>query len=204
MRGELIMNASYPLKLTFKLLAFAPQVYVIDSTGAQILYVKQKLFKLKETVNIFSNDSQSQQLYSINADRIIDFSAKYNFTDTQGTNLGAVKRQGMKSLWKASYQIMEGDNEFFTIQEENPWVRIGDAFLSEIPLVGIAAGYILNPTYLVKKTGTDQIVMKLKKMPSFWGKEFEITKEDPNLQDREEQIILLSILMMVLLERSRG
>jgi hypothetical protein len=41
-------------------------------------------------------------------------------------------------------------------------------------------------------------------MPSFWGKEFEITKEDPNLQDREEQIILLSILMMVLLERSRG
>jgi len=198
------MNASYPLKLTFKLLAFAPQVYVIDSTGAQILYVKQKLFKLKEAVNIYSNDSQSQQLYSINADRIIDFSAKYNFTDLQGTNLGAVKRQGMKSLWKATYQILEGDTEFFTIQEENPWVKIGDAVLSEIPIVGIASGYLLNPTYLVKKTGTDQVVMKLKKMPSFWGKEFEITKEDPNLQDREEQIILLSILMMVLLERQRG
>jgi len=198
------MNATYPLKLTFKLLAFAPQVYVIDSTGTQILYVKQKLFKLKEAVNIFSNDSQSQQLYSINADRIIDFSAKYNFTDMQGSNLGAVKRQGMASLWKATYQILEGDTELFKIQEENPWVKIGDALLSELPLVGIASGYILNPTYLVKKSGTDQVVMKLKKMPSFWGKEFEITKEDPGLQDREEQIILLSLLMMVLLERSRG
>ncbi|MEQ8173239.1 MAG: hypothetical protein ABRQ38_30420 [Candidatus Eremiobacterota bacterium] len=198
------MNASYPLKLSFKLLAFAPQVYVKDSTGAQILYVKQKLFKLKEAVNIYSNDSQSQQLYSINADRIIDFSAKYNFTDMQGSNLGAVKRQGMKSLWRATYQIMEDDTEFFTIQEENPWVKIGDAFLSEIPIVGIASAYLLNPAYLIKKSGTDQVVMKLKKMPSFWGKEFEITKEDPSLQDREEQIILLSILMMVLLERQRG
>ncbi len=198
------MNANYPLKLSFKLLAFAPQVYVKDSTGAQILYVKQKLFKLKEAVNIYSNDSQSQQLYSINADRIIDFSAKYNFTDMQGSNLGAVKRQGMKSLWRATYQIMEDDTEFFTIQEENPWVKIGDAFLSEIPIVGIASAYLLNPAYLIKKSGTDQVVMKLKKMPSFWGKEFEITKEDPSLQDREEQIILLSILMMVLLERQRG
>ncbi|ASC71150.1 hypothetical protein XM38_021000 [Halomicronema hongdechloris C2206] len=50
-----------------------------------------------------------------------DFSARYTFTDPQGMELGAIKRRGWRSIWRARYDIFDGDAVIFTIQEENPW-----------------------------------------------------------------------------------
>jgi uncharacterized protein YxjI len=199
---------NYPLKMSFKILAIAPQIFVRDATGAEIMYVKQKLFKLKEAINIFSDQSQTNQLYSIKADRIIDFSARYNFTNTQGLDLGAVKRKGMRSIWKASYDIMEGDMVKFHIQEENAFIKLMDGVFSEIPIVGMFSGYVFNPVYLVSRAGASNgsgpAVMRLAKEPSFLESGFKIEKIDPGLSPQEEEQILLSLMMMVLLERSRG
>ena len=38
----------YPLELSFKIIALAPQIYVKDARGQELLYVRQKLLKLKE------------------------------------------------------------------------------------------------------------------------------------------------------------
>ena len=43
--------------------------------GNLIGYVKQKMFKLKEDINIFADENQTQQRFNIKADRVIDFSA---------------------------------------------------------------------------------------------------------------------------------
>ena len=43
---------NYPLNLSFKLLALASQIYVRDANGNLIGYVKQKLLKLKEDINV--------------------------------------------------------------------------------------------------------------------------------------------------------
>jgi hypothetical protein len=199
---------NFPLKMNFKILAVAPQIFVRDATGIEILYVKQKLFKLKEAINVFSDQSQARQLYSINAERIIDFSARYNFTDGQGMNLGAVKRRGMRSIWKASYDVLQGDSIVFHIQEENAFVKVMDGCFSEIPVVGMLSGYVFNPAYLVTRpTGSGDpgpTVMRLAKEPAFLESSFSIEKVDPSLNEREEEQILLSLMMMVLLERSRG
>ena len=193
---------NYPLSLKFKILAIAPQVYVKDANGNQIFYIKQKLFKLKEAIGIFSDDSQTQKLFEINADRIIDFSARYYFSDTSGNRFGSVKREGMKSIWKTTYKILEGEAEKFLIQEENPWVKVGDSILREIPLVGLASGYLLNPAYLVKRG--EEVVMKLKKEPSFLESAFVIEKLREDLSEADERNILLSLMMVVLLERMKG
>ncbi|NIN01857.1 MAG: hypothetical protein GTO24_28285, partial [candidate division Zixibacteria bacterium] len=86
---------NYPLQLSFKIVALTPQLSVTDANGNLIFYVKQKLFKLKESVTIFADAQQAQPLYAINADRIIDFSGRYHFTDQNGIELGSIKRQGM-------------------------------------------------------------------------------------------------------------
>jgi uncharacterized protein YxjI len=199
---------NYPLQMTFKILAVAPQIFVRDANGNDLMYVKQKLFKLKEAINIFSDAAQTRQLYSIKADRIIDFSARYNFTDYQGMNLGAVKRKGMRSLWKASYDILKGDEVKFQIHEENPFVKIMDGLFSEIPIVGMFSGYVFNPTFAVDRAnGTSDSaapVMRLAKQPAFLESSFTIEKIDPGLTEQEEEQILLSLMMMVLLERNRG
>ena len=68
----------FPLSLSFKILALAPQVYVRDASGVVQMYVRQKLMKLKEAVTVFADESQTTPLYTINADRVIDWSARYN------------------------------------------------------------------------------------------------------------------------------
>ncbi len=192
----------YPLGLNFKIMALAPQISVTDASGQQVLYVKQKLFKLKEAVTVFADSAQTRPLYTINADRIIDFSAQYHFTDLTGLPLGSVKRDGMKSLWRSRYNILNGSSPNLVIREENPWIKVVDGLVGQIPLVGMFSGYLLHPAYLVSREDNTG-VMRLVKMPAFFEGKFKIEKL-AELSQTEETRILLSLLMMVLLERSRG
>jgi hypothetical protein len=192
----------YPLELTFKLWALAPQISVVDARGSFVFYVKQKLFKLKEAITVFADVGQNNPLYYIKADRIIDFSARYDFTDASGNYIGAVKRRGLKSLWRARYDIFDGETTNLSIQEKNPWIKVIDALFAEIPVLGMFSGYVFNPVYLVsRKDGS--VVMRLEKIPSFLSRKFTLKKVD-HLDDREEKQVLLSLMMMLLLERSRG
>lgn len=192
----------YPLELTFKIWALAPQISVTDAQGTLIAYVKQKLFKLKEAITVFADTAQTSPLYNINADRIIDFSARYNFTDSQGQIIGGVKRQGLRSIWKAHYDIFDGETVVMTIREKNPWVKVLDAFFGEIPVIGLLSGYVFNPAYIVSRAdGT--LVMTLEKQPSFLSRRF-IVKQLNQLSQKEQTQALLSLLMMTLLERMRG
>ena len=194
---------NYPLNLSFKLLALASQIYVRDANGNLIGYVKQKLLKLKEDINVFADEGQTQHLFNIKADRIIDFSAKYNFTDAQGGSLGSISRKGMRSIFKAHYLIFdESGNQTMEIHEENGWVKVVDALLGEIPLLGMFTGYFFNPSYIVSRMDSTQVA-RLKKQPAFFEGVFQL---EPLIEigDDEETKVMLSVLTMTLLERARG
>ena len=193
----------FPLKLTFKILAVAPQITVTDASGQTVFYVKQKLFKLKEAITVFSDSSQTKELYKINADRVIDFSAKYHLTDVNGREIGAIKREGMRSIFKARYDVFDANGtHVLDINEENAFVRVMDALFGEIPVIGMLSGYVFNPTYLVADM-QGQVVMKIQKEPAFLETGFTITQERP-MPDDETLRAVLGAFMMVLLERIRG
>lgn len=192
----------YPLRLSFKILAIARQLSVVDSTGRLIFYVKQKAFKLKEAVNIFADEAQTQPLYTMGADRVIDFSARYHFRDQAGNVLGSVKRQGMKSFWRSRYDIMSGEQVVMTIQEVNPWSKVFDSLFGEIPILGIFTGYLFHPAYDVLRTN-GQPILRLVKEPAFLEGKFRVDKL-AEMHQMEEMLGILSLLMMVLIERSRG
>jgi uncharacterized protein YxjI len=194
---------NYPIDLSFKLLALASQIYVRDASGNLLGYVKQKMFKLKEDINIFADEQQTKQLFNIKADRVIDFSAKYNFTDASGRYLGGIKRQGMRSIWKANYEVHNvAGQQILKIHEENAWIKVIDALVGELPIVGIFSGYMFNPAYLVERMdGT--VIMRLAKQPAFFEGKFQLTPK-AQLTQEEETMSLLGCLMMTLLERRRG
>ena len=194
----------FPLDLTFKLIALSSQIYIKDASGHLIGYVKQKMFKLKEDISIFSDESQTLLLYSIKADRIIDFSANYQFTDASGRFLGSIKREGMKSIWKASYLVTDSNNaEVFRISEESGWTKVLDGLLSEIPVVGIFTGYVLNPAFLVKDT-KGFVVARLAKQAAFLESKFNVELKSSVGSNDEQAIIMLAVLMTTLLEKTRG
>lgn len=161
------------------------------------------MFKLKEDVVVFSDDSKSNELYRIRADKWIDFNTNYAFNDQSGEYMGSVGRKGMRSIWKASYQIFDTEkNESFTIQEENPWAKVGDAVLGELPIISLFTGYLFNPKYLVKnKNG--EAVARLSKSASFFGRRFQLESLS-SIPTEDAERIMLSLMMMVLLERRRG
>ena len=97
----------YPINLSFKILALASQIYIRDPDNSLMGYVKQKMFKLKEDINVFADEQQTQHLYNIKADRILDFSANYRFSDPSGGAIGSIKRKGMRSIFKAHYLISD-------------------------------------------------------------------------------------------------
>ena len=155
-------------------------------------------------VVVFNNETKSQELFRIRANQWIDFNASYAITDVAaGKNLGKIARKGMRSLWKATYHIIdEYDQPQFTVQEENAWIKVGDAFLSEIPILGIFTGYLFNPSYIVKDKH-EHPVFRLKKIPSFFGRKFVVEKIG-NIEEKDEGLIILSLMMMVLLEREEA
>ena len=194
---------NYPIELTFKLLALASQIYIRDANGNLIGYVKQKLFKLKEDINIFADESQSKLLFNIKADRVIDFSARYNFTSNSGQYIGSIKRQGMRSIWKAHYEISDANNQpVLQINEENAWTKVFDALVGEVPVVGMFSGYLFNPAYIISRTDGSPVI-RLQKQPAFFEGKFLLTPQ-AQLSDNQESLVLLGSLMMTLMERRRG
>jgi hypothetical protein len=198
----------FPLILRMKLIAFAPQFFVEDVNQKPVAYIKQKLFKLKEAINIFADETQKDVLYTIAADRIIDFSARYNFKKPDGLILGSVKRHGMRSLWRAQYDVYgtndtNGDERVvFTISEESVLTRFFDNIFSQIPLLGSLSGYIFQPSYIVKRESGED-VMRLSKQPALWEGVFKMEKL-AMLSHVEQESLMLSLFMTVLLERQSG
>jgi uncharacterized protein YxjI len=193
---------AYPLHLSFKIIAIAPQISVSDAAGRLLFYVKQKAFKLKEKVTVFADEAQTRPLYTIAADRILDISAEYDITTATGAKIGTVKRRGMRSIWRAHYDVMRGGTTVLTIREENPWVKLLDGLIGEIPVLGLLTGHFLHPAYLVSRPN-GPVLVRVQKRPAFFEGKYEVTRQG-ELPTEDEEVALLAILMMLLLERSRG
>ena len=198
------MNYQYPLALTFKITTLSSDFNVVDAHNRSIFYVRQKMFKLREEVKIFQDDTQSQPLYTIKANQWLDFSATYNFTNAAGQTLGKIARKGLVSIFKAHYDIYDNNDQLsHTVREENPWVKVFDALIDFVPFLGLLSGYLFHPAYIVTdKTG--KAIARLVKKPSLIGRRFELEKLANFKSETEEESILLGLSMLLLLESDRG
>lgn len=199
-----LKNLNYPLDFKFKVATLASDFNITDKNGNYVAYVRQKMFKFKEDVVVFSDETKSSELFRIKADRWLDFNASYSILNLiESKNQGKLARKGMRSIWKSSYDIIdENEKVKFTISEDNAWVKFFDGLVGELPIIGLFTGYILNPSYSVKSLD-GKVLFRLKKMPSLLGRRFQLEKL-VDISDEDESLIVLSFLMMVLLERERG
>ena len=200
----ILKNLNYPLDFKFKITTLASDFNITDRNGNYVAYVRQKMFRLKEDVIVFSDESRTKELFNIKANQWIDFNASYMMTDLlTGKKFGSLARKGVRSIWKARYDIIdEKDKPIYQINEDNGWIKVFDSFLGEIPILGMLTGYFLNPSYTVKDNAGKEY-FRLKKMPSLVGRRFQLERLI-DIDDEDESLVVLSFLMMVLLERSRG
>ncbi len=114
---------------------FGGEIKIFDQTKTQVLFfVKQKAFKLKEDITVFSDESMATPLLTIKARSIIDFSAAYDVTDaTTGEKVGALRRRGFKSILQDSWEIMNAaDAVVGAVVEDSLLMAMLRRFLSNL------------------------------------------------------------------------
>ncbi|MFN0052642.1 MAG: hypothetical protein ACKV0T_10645 [Planctomycetales bacterium] len=110
---------------------FGAQFHVYNADGKVIGFSKQKAFKLKEDIRIFSDETAQDERVSIQARQIIDFGAAYDVIDSKKqTKVGALKRKGWTSILRDSWIVMdENDVEIGKVEEDSMLMAMLRRFL---------------------------------------------------------------------------
>mgnify|MGYP001284055056 FL=1 len=96
--------------------------HVFDPAGNVVLYSKQKAFKLKEDIRIYTGEDMGTEVLTIRTDQIIDLGATYHVHDSQqgGVRVGSLKRKGLKSMLRDEWIILDpSGQEVGIIQEDS-------------------------------------------------------------------------------------
>jgi uncharacterized protein YxjI len=83
-----------------------------DPMGNLVMFSEQKMFKLREDIRVFADESKTREVLSIQARQILDFSAAYDVVDTEmNQKVGALRRKGLRSLLRDEWEVLDaGDN----------------------------------------------------------------------------------------------
>ena len=196
---------TYPLKATFKIMTLSPEVRVENAGGELLLQVKQKLLTLREDTTVYADAEKKLPLYKMRADRISGFWASHRITRaSDGAIIGTVKADGLRSIWRSRYTVTDAsDRVVLKFREENPWIKVVDAILGEIDLIGPIVGMFINPRYLLEDAdGT--LRYRITKKRSFVGRHFTLEEVTPAAGAFDERLVALSLIQAMMLERSRG
>lgn len=94
-----------------QVLALTGRFRVYAPNGSLALYSEQRMFRLREDVRVYADESKAQQLLWIQARQIIDFSAAYDVTDTSsGIKVGALRRRGFRSMVRDTWDILDASD----------------------------------------------------------------------------------------------
>jgi hypothetical protein len=113
---------------------FGAKFHVYNTMGKLLLFSKQKAFKLKEDIRIFSDESMSNERMIIKARQIVDFSAAYDVVDTvENHKIGALRRKGWSSLIRDSWEFLgKNDQPIAALVEDSMFMALLRRFLSNL------------------------------------------------------------------------
>lgn len=78
---------------------FGAAFHVYGPDGSVVAYCKQKAFRLREDIRLFTDDSATDELLVMRTQQVIDFGATYD-VDVPGAGIIAqLRRKGMKSTF---------------------------------------------------------------------------------------------------------
>ncbi len=112
--------------------AFTGKFRFFDPSGRLVLFSEQKMFKLREDIRVYSDESKTQEVLMIKARQIIDFSAAFDVVDSAtGQKVGALRRKGLASILRDEWEILDvNDNVIGKLVEDSMGLAMLRRFLS--------------------------------------------------------------------------
>lgn len=112
---------------------FGASFHVYDGDRI-VAFCKQKAFKLKEDIRLFTDESLSTELLWIRARQVIDFAASYDVVDSATQQkVGALRRRGFKSMLRDSWEVLDVDDQVIgKVEEDSMGMALLRRFLANI------------------------------------------------------------------------
>lgn len=107
--------------------------HIYGPNGDLRFFVKQKAFKLKEAITVYADESMSTPVLTIQARSVMDFSGTYDIATPEGEPLGALKREGLKSMLRDEWNVLDVDGtQVGKIQEDSMMAAMLRRFFSNL------------------------------------------------------------------------
>ena len=95
-----------------QVLALTGKFRFYNPTGDLVLFSEQKMFKLKEDIRVFADESKTLEVLQIKARQIIDFSAAYDVFDSSlGQKVGVLRRRGLRSMLRDEWEVLDANDQ---------------------------------------------------------------------------------------------
>lgn len=204
------MQLRFPLTLEFKF-SLLTELRVHDAEGQLVAAVKEKTFSIRDEVRVFSDEARRTQTHSIRAQGLmagaLDWRARRLIRRQDGSEVGALQAQGLRTLWGASYELLGPEGGVrFVVRDDQPWLNVIEGVIGAVPFVGdlVAMGfdYLINPTYTVTDHA-GEATYRVHKKRSVFSRRFRIEELRPS-RPEDDELVLLGLIQLVLRERERG
>ena len=105
-------------------IALTGKFRIYDPMGNLVMFSEQKMFRLREDIRVYSDENKTQEVLSIKARQIMDFSAAYDVMDAAyNQKVGALRRKGLSSIVRDEWQVLDVNDNV-----------VGNLFEDSIPL----------------------------------------------------------------------
>jgi len=102
-----------------------------DPNGNLVMFSEQRMFKLREDIRVYSDENKTEEVLSIKARQIIDFSAAYDVVDTaMNQKIGTLRRRGWSSMLRDEWQVLDAnENQIGALVEDSMGLALLRRFL---------------------------------------------------------------------------
>jgi hypothetical protein len=127
--NPIFQHQKYLLKR--QVFALAGTFRVFDPMENLVMFSQQKMFKLREDIRVFSDENKTQEVLSIQARQILDFSAAYDVVDSaMNQKVGTLRRKGWSSMLRDEWQVLDAnDNQIGKLFEDSIGLALLRRFL---------------------------------------------------------------------------
>ncbi|MDQ0902021.1 MULTISPECIES: hypothetical protein [unclassified Paenibacillus] len=170
------------------------KIDIFDIDEKAILFSKMKAFKLKEDIRLYGDETMQDELISIQARNIIDFSAIFDVVDVEtGHKIGSLRRKGMKSIFKDEWALLSpSDSEIGLIKEDNALLALLRRFLTNL----------IPQHYIVEMNGTKVAEFKQNFNPFVQKLNLDFSADHNDKLDR--RLGLAAAVLLIAVEGNQG
>lgn len=169
---------------------FGAAFHIYDPAGKLVGYCKQKAFKLKEDIRIFTDEDCTSELLAIKARSIIDFGANYDVFVGGGSeggstgagagdSLGSFRRKGLKSTFFRDHWLIldRAGTQVAEMVEEGGFLSFARRYIDFVSLIA--------PQKFVLKKMDGSVVARYRQHFNIFVYRLSVAveKDDPQLDD---------------------